>query len=302
MLNENRLYAEKQGIDKYHDAGFKGAGVRIGMLDTGFVIPDGWLGGKIKYGGEPETFNGQQWEHGAMTAHVLHQVAPEATIYTFNANRLMPYDVIELCIKQNIDILTASLGYPDPGSWFMRELAKWSEKFLNKGGLLCAAAGNSDYDGVSVPAKKDTWLAVGAAVLDSGAIVRKYYSAVGSALEVMGFTNWRINIKPVGDTIVDIYTGTSAACPNVAGLLALYITARGKPRSKEQIRAMIEANTLPVVQAHSRDKYTGFGLLVLPALDELGDYDNGGNGNGAPGFWEQLFLFMRKLVKKLFSR
>lgn len=261
MLPDNREKFEYQGITRWHELGFKGQEVKIGVIDTPFTIPKGWLNNKVRYGRE-ELQSNAGWSHGAMSCHVLHQVAPEVEMYLFDMYQHAPWDIIHWCLEQDIRIISASLGYISPSSRFMRQLADASEKYIEHGGLLFASAGNSAYEGVYPPAKKDTWVAVGAADLNS-IPYRKSYSSVGSELEIMGFTNLRVDVSGVGVGSSSVYGGTSCACPNVAGCTALYASSWGVPKGKERVRVFLHNNTVKV-KPKDKDGYVGYGLLVLP--------------------------------------
>jgi len=293
MLLENVKKFDFMNITDFHRYGALGQGMKIAIIDTPFEIPEGWLEGKVKYA-KDKLQSGSMWEHGAMTCHVIHQIAPGAEIYIFDMYSHSPWEIIGWCIRNRIDIISASIGYRNPSDYFLNRLAEASTEFAGAGGYMFASAGNSDYTGVFPPASKCAWVAVGAAELVDGHAVRKHYSAVGSELEVMGFTNLSVDIAKVGKTEWDIYTGTSAACPCVAAAMAVYMGKYGKMETREQLLEFFEENTAGV-QLTARDNYRGFGLLVLP--------------NGKPpeppeddytlSWWQIILRWLKRLIGRL---
>jgi subtilisin family serine protease len=122
------------GADEWHAAGFRGAGVKVAVLDIGFDSHTSLLGtelpdavtthscradGDITGGGEP---------HGTAVAEVVHEVAPAAELYLVNFNT----DVeLGMCVdwlkRQGVHVINFSVGFigsgPGDGSGPINEIA-----------------------------------------------------------------------------------------------------------------------------------------------------------------------------------
>ncbi len=307
----NKEKFDFQGITEWHDKGILGEGQKIAIIDSPFVIPQEWKDSVFYAISEVDKNEEEKhWEHGAMTCSVLKQIVPGAQIFIFDMFESWPWDVMGWCVENGVRIISASIGYQNVSSSFIEQLKSASEAFLeHHDGLLFASAGNSDYSGVGPPARKSSWVAVGAAELENGQPVRKFYSAVGSELEVMGFTNLEIDISAVGPSTRTIYTGTSCACPNIAGMIALWSSNRERPKTKDEIRNLLSDNTVGVA-LHDTD-YIGYGLFVLPdpisngnGDDEEENDEENGNGDEEEevGLLERVIRILVRIISEIIAR
>ena len=125
MIEENRAEFEKAGILKWHEAGFKGQGIRIAVLDSQPSMPDymaetGKYHDPLNQSVEKPADSG----HCAYVARVIHEVAPEAEIYMFYASDGIKY------IKEH------------PGELDIANLSRSIIKYPDLGIPLCASSGN----------------------------------------------------------------------------------------------------------------------------------------------------------------
>jgi subtilisin len=158
---------------------------------------------------------------------------------------------IDWCInKKNLDILSMSLG----GSSAPSALEAICKAAWNQGAILIAAAGN-DYGGpVSHPAKYKSVIAVSA--IDSSNVLA-VFSNKGPEIELCAPGVQVLSTKMGGGHVR--MSGTSMACPHVAGAAAI---AKGSHRYADNvtIRRLL-AQTADFLGTPGRDDEYGFGRV-----------------------------------------
>ena len=138
------------GADKWHQAGFTGKGIKIGVLDLGFNGYKDLLGTEL-----PETVTARSFiagteidqaptEHGAAVAEVVHDVAPEADLY-FAAYQTdaEQRQAVDWLLAQGVKIINHSAGSqygPMDGSGPGAQLV---DQVVEGGVLWVNASGNS---------------------------------------------------------------------------------------------------------------------------------------------------------------
>lgn len=111
------------GASAWHQAGYRGAGVKVAVLDVGFqgyqslmgtdlpVIPAAHIrsfSGDITGGGDG---------HGTAVAEIVHDVAPNAELYLANAsNEVELENAVLWLIEQRVNVINASWGFPCGGA------------------------------------------------------------------------------------------------------------------------------------------------------------------------------------------
>ncbi|MBI2849437.1 MAG: S8 family peptidase [Chloroflexi bacterium] len=299
-----------------HDAGNKGTGVKIAVIDSGidYNHPDlaaNYAGGYdfVNDDDDPMDDNG----HGTHVAGVIAAidddvgvvgVAPEVRLYALKVlnatGRGRASDVIaavEWCIANGIQITNNSYGrYTDPGPVYKAAF----DKAYAAGILNIASAGNRGNalgfgDTVSYPATLDSVVAV--AAVDTNDI-RPSWSGAGPDIEVAA-PGVRINSTLPGGGY-GVKSGTSMAAPHVAGLAALIIAggiadSNGNGNINDEVRERL-TTTAADVGTVGRDALYGYGIarageaapvLVAPTPSAPGDVpevppDSGGTINEAP--------------------
>lgn len=250
MLNKREF--DYLRITEYHNAGFRGQGLRVAVFDEDFTLPDGWCNavGVLGYG------NGPPSSHGAKTVNILHQILPEAKIF------LMPDtgESLQWCLDNDIDIINASVWAPPLGNF--KELNKQAAEKI----ILVAASGNmADRMPIYCPARLPEWIAVGAVVLRNGELIPADYSSEGPELDVAGLTSLEVVTPTTPPGFKVVYGGTSCASPVVAGMLGLLL--QREPFSPQEARAKLKQYSVDIGPA-GWDSKTGVGLFRLPALAE----------------------------------
>lgn len=250
MIEQNRAEFEKANIIQWHEAGYLGQGISVAVVESK-THTDEQIESieQIHFLYEPlKKGDG----HGLSVAKVIHEVAPLAEIYL--STSATKGGIMDYC-KTNpnkIQIINCSFtggGLADP-----------------KGvpAVFVGAAGNDgdkSEDGVSYPARRDFFIAVGAYEEEKDDIA--YYSNGGKELDCLGFTTIYVPNNKGGLTM---FRGTSAATPFVTGLLALWMSKEG-PKSREETMEFIKQNSVDVFEK-GFDYKSGFGLLRLPDLKE----------------------------------
>jgi subtilisin family serine protease len=140
----------------WHRAGFTGRGVKVGVLDLGFLgyangIIEGELptdvitksfigdGSELAFWGHPAT------THGTAVAELIHDVAPGAQLYLANFGSEVEWiAAVDWLLAQDIDVISFSAGWPlgGPGDG-TGHLAQKVSAVHDAGVLWVNAAGNS---------------------------------------------------------------------------------------------------------------------------------------------------------------
>jgi len=132
-------------------------------------------------------------------------------------------------------VISMSLG----GTWPSSAQEDAIEYAWQKGAILIAAAGNMGTDTPHYPAYHDTCVAVGSTDDGGG---RSSFSNYGSWVDVAAPGGFIYSSVPGGG--YEYKSGTSMACPHVAGLAGLLFSRAGA--TNVSVRQAIESNTDPV--------------------------------------------------------
>jgi|GEM_PF-1723145 len=235
-------------VNEYHKQGYKGNGVTI--LNS-------------------ESYPGKD-DHGAMTTKVINDYAPESTVINSNIGgstsgdkvietyviiNSKKIDIEEAIDRYNIKIITSShsKGNNDARNKYMKELQK------RTGIIMFSSSGNYADDGITgTYTKDDTAIAVGALEFNKNdEVVRTYYSSIGKELDFSCFMGRG--------------SGTSAACPALASLVALLLNKYGDFNQQECVEILKSLCT--DLGDIGRDNSYGYGLPILPLTDRLEKLD-----------------------------
>ena len=118
---------ERIGAQVYSGKGFTGRGIKVGVIDIGFVgvpslqskgeLPDlhylDFTGeGIFEQGGLDERAS----VHGSACAEIVHDVAPDAEIYLYKVKGLLSWEnAKDAAIQEGVDVVTVSLSFPVTG-------------------------------------------------------------------------------------------------------------------------------------------------------------------------------------------
>jgi subtilisin family serine protease len=114
---------ERLGVDRWHDAGYRGRGVKVAVLDSGFRGYHAFLGKELpskiaarafRSDGDLEARNSQ---HGIICAEVIHRLAPDAEIIFASWDPERPdefLDAVRWARRMGAKVLSCSLIMP---SW-----------------------------------------------------------------------------------------------------------------------------------------------------------------------------------------
>lgn len=252
VFKRNKESFDYAGITNWHNHGEYGKGVRIGIIDAEWNVDESYLKDHVELRHHSYGDDMKDGDHGYKSCAVANIVAPQAEFVLFPANIFAFSDLSDY----DLDLVTMSMGSEKDG------MGKYDDKDWTDGRyFLVAAAGNENASMISYPAKSDGSLSVGAAYLKNGDPKRKNYSNRGDMLNIMGLTDIYI---PGLSGELDKHTGTSAACPLVAGMLALLIGKYGS-MSNEELKQLIYENTEDM-RDMGFDECTGEGLFTMPQL------------------------------------
>jgi len=144
--------------DRWHAAGFKGQGVKVAVLDAGFRGYERLLGRELppaekvitrsfRADGDIECRRCDRDEqvHGLAVAEIVHDMAPEATLYLVNFNTDVEFEAaVAWLISEGVDVVNTSFGFlttscPYEGTGFLDPVF---EEARENGIFWAASAGN----------------------------------------------------------------------------------------------------------------------------------------------------------------
>lgn len=118
---------ERIGAQVYSGKGYTGRGIKVGVIDVGFVgVPSLQSQGELPdlhyrdFTGEGIFEQGDLDEdasvHGSACAEIVHDVAPDAEIYLYKVNGLLSWEnAKDAAIQEGLEIVSVSLGW-SPGT------------------------------------------------------------------------------------------------------------------------------------------------------------------------------------------
>jgi subtilisin family serine protease len=139
------------GADKWQAAGYKGQGIKIGILDQGFDGYRDLLGRELPFNVTAQSFvpgfavDKTGVSHGAAVAEVIHDVAPDAELYLayYDGGNVSMGNAVQWLIDQKVQIISHSAGglaAPLDGTGRDAELVKLA---ADNGVLWVNSAGNN---------------------------------------------------------------------------------------------------------------------------------------------------------------
>lgn len=230
-------------VSKYHKQGFTGKGI-------------------VVFNSESE-----KDRHGEMTNMILHQFAPDVTIFNgltggrtsggkvieyYVTHKGVKYDFEEFIVKFNVKLMTTSLA----SAQVNKAIQDYLKGVQERTGLImfCAAGneGSAGADGKYV--KNDTAIAVGAGVIrENGTVDITHYSAIDDEVDF---------IAPMGTG-----SGTSAASPALTGMTACLLQKYGDFTQEECVEVL--KSIAMDIGIEGKDHKYGWGLPILPLTDKL---------------------------------
>lgn len=247
----------------------KGAGIKIGMVDTPIDILHRSLdNSKVRRVELIPAGDANNQKHGTAIAGVLIGqnprigIAPEASLYAvsaFSSDPQNPHDrtstaglvakAIDLCIQEKVDILNLSFaGKRDP------LVSKMIQKAVDNHIIVVASAGNGGPKAEpAYPAAFDNVLAV-TAVDEQESIFGR--ANRGAYIDVAAPGVNIFTTSPAGT--FDLATGTSMATAHVSGLIALLLSM-----NKQGVTPQLLEQTAIDLGLQGRDNDYGYGLVSV---------------------------------------
>lgn len=269
------------GADAVVQAGIKGSGIKVAILDTGidYNHPDlaaNYMGGYNFVYDNDDPFDDSMnayipTGHGTHVAGIVGAldngtgvvgVAPGVSLYALKVlNAGLAGDVsdviagIEWAINNKVQIISMSIG----SSLFSQALKDACDKAAQAGIILVAAAGNYNNSYIEYPAAFDSVIAVTATRPDDTRPLYNY----GPEMELAAPGVSIKSTVPGGG--YGYLTGTSQAAPHVAGVAALLLSSgitddNGNGSVADEVRQRLAATARDLGDT-GLDVYFGYGLV-----------------------------------------
>lgn len=169
------------GASEYHAAGYRGAGVKVAVIDENFEdiaeritegeLPAGIITRRFVTGrGGFETLLESTGSHGVACAEIIHDIAPDAQLYLIQVDNLVDTleDVLDFLQQENVRVVSISMSTLSPGrgdgSGRVAEstvpLYPLLAEARSAGMLLIKSAGNyaqQHYQGAFLDTDGDNW-------------------------------------------------------------------------------------------------------------------------------------------------
>ncbi len=265
-----------------------GAGIKVGIIDTGIDLNHEDLKGNIKeyinYTSSNKKDVADENGHGTHVAGIVAAkrnnigvvgVAPQADLYiakAFNKNGTAEFDSISKSIswmiEKNVDVINMSFSSDSVNAEYQRLISQANLQGIT---VVCAAGNEGkgkvrDEDTIGYPAKFSETIAVTAVDINKDATD---FSSVGKDAE----------IAAAGKNIYSCYmnnsyatlSGTSMATPLITGAVAI-LQAKGKIRYKrrltsEEIRLLLHIYSEDLGDS-GRDRIYGYGLFSFGRISK----------------------------------
>lgn len=109
-------------VIKAHSNGMTGRGVKVAIIDSGFITTDPNISSRIVYQKSmltpPDITGGNSPgnSHGTAVAEIVVAVAPEVSLYLYNVATSLDFNAaVNDAISQNVNVISASLGFDGEG-------------------------------------------------------------------------------------------------------------------------------------------------------------------------------------------
>ena len=278
-IDAERVWGGTDGALEVIPGNPSGLGVKVCIIDTGIYfthddLNDNYVGGKDLIDGDnyPLDENG----HGTMCAGIIGAedntigyigVAPHVSLYAVRVALSVSdiCDALTWAIINEMDVISMSIGtYNDSVIGYLC----WAA--YQQGIVLVAGAGNDNRGRITMPAAYDEVIAVGA--IDENNLRwdgGEYGSNYGPELDFVApgvgvYTTMNSDIIPYDDG-----TGTSFACPHIAGVCALILSEHPElPRDNTRpsiVKDILISSCFDLGPPGKDDEY-GYGLVNAYAI------------------------------------
>lgn len=284
----------KIGADVSTSRGFKGAGVKVAIIDSGIdynhpELKDNYKGGYNFVDNSYDPYDEDPVSHGTHIAGIIAAkdngtgvvgVAPEASLYAVKvfgadggASLSNIIAGIEWAIENSMNVVNLSGGIDSELAQMMPEVFKPLQDVCDlaykKGIVLVAAAGNIANGRVSIPAAYASVIAVSAIDQNNQRAIfsRFQSSSFGPEIELAApGTDIRSAVRGGGYALL---SGTSQAAPHVSGAAAVILSSgitdeNGDGSVADEVRQKLDSTAMDLGTT-GRDTFFGWGLVDLAA-------------------------------------
>jgi subtilisin family serine protease len=274
-IEQNKKEFEICGILRWHEAGYTGKGIHMAEIEP--ARPDLWFFDGKLYDPFGNGMNAQYNCHGQKVLDVMHQVAPDAELYSLYSGIItkgnevsgnFTEQTLPFAIENNIHIIGASLsGANHP---VLNEKIKKAQEY---GIIFTTSAGNKGEKGLDGFAESNVWIAIGATGYNDSRkeIYLKNYSSRGPELDIVGFSGLYVHDAKNPERVFQ-QEGTSFSQPFVAGMIALvqqfFLERAGRTLYQDEMQQFMQDHVIDLGEQGFDEEY-GHGLFVLPEPESI---------------------------------
>ncbi|MDE7252380.1 MAG: S8 family serine peptidase [Acetatifactor sp.] len=276
------------------DAGYKGQGVKIGILDTGIRASHTEFKGRIANTAGADTLGHGTHVAGIAAANLDNNsggagIAPEASLYIYAVNdKNNPRSItlenelkgLKQAIADGVDVINMSLGrynYAESENVVIKEA-------YEAGIAVFAAAGNDSVNTLSYPASCDHVCSIAALQQDGK---KSSYSNYNDAVDLAFPGSDIYSSVWTGNENYDYMDGTSMACPVAVGTAAVILSGSDKLASLKDKTGPERVDALFKIMKQNTNrcssKGTGTGTTYLPKVFNL-NTNSASSAPAAPAF------------------
>lgn len=290
MANNSEKIKEYLGITKWHNAGYTGKGVSILSMEQ---VKNQR---KFPYVTAVNGFGDDDGGHGSKVMEQMKEIAPDATFYTCskkgNADNWKPL-YLDFIYRNKIALVASSkLSTQNKVS---TTVERYMQECIDNGTTFFIAAGNQTIlggRGIYAETKSDKYLAIGACEFENGDVWKANYSCEGDELDFMTIVGYG---KESGTSYAE-----NRFCAMCALVQQFFLEKVGRTLYRSELVAFIMDNVKDL-REKGFDKYTGYGLFILPEPESIDVYkyithNEGCNYSGFPQIGEDKMEIKQMLL------
>lgn len=253
MIEQNKAEFEKMNLTVWHNAGFKGAGSTVAILDD--------TSSPHKFSNVEQPLNDglNRIGHKTNVCSVEREIIPEGRILAFSWFAGHKDQIVDWLFEHEDELDAVNCSFEGRISVEIFDRLKGLDV-----PIIVSSGNNGNEDSLNVIAEYPWTISVGAWFESTDR--RAAYSNAGEALDIVAYTHIYIPTSD-GYSRLLTFSGTSCAAPVVSGIIAIYNGWRRqnglKKMTRDEAKKFLLENALDKLE-EGHDFTSGHGLARLP--------------------------------------